>query len=556
MLEQVVQRAQEFDVIHFHSLAVPLSARATSPDGARDDDARAARHARARAALRRVRRYPGRVDFRCAARAAAGGRLDRHGLSRAPVDLLPFHPGPGSTWPFSAAFAGETRRSRDCDRHRLRATAADRGQGRSRRSRLLRATRSVRCWTIRWSSSSARSTSNEKAAFLGGATALLFPIDWPEPFGLVMIEALACGTPVVAFRGGSVPEVIDDGVTGFIVDSLEKRSRRRETSTSSIDRRCRAVFERRFSSARMARDYVALYEQLLARTIAATRPDRESRDGRDAEARRAVRHPRRGRASRCDRPRDEAGRHLRRVRSARRHHARTGKSVRALSRGHAISFAARAVARQPAPLFLSSTVGRGQRSFHRRSDQSGRRARRQGRARLAARCICFALRVLCERRCPSSVSACQPRRCDPIRVAAHGLGSMPTSPTCSKCAGRAARAGASARQLIGQQAGAAPLSRSRRRRAATRRSARTPDRRVEDGILGSFLISLWTARVRASSNSRLTARSVQDGALSNPVRRSSWRAARAGRLGATSVRSPARTPASITGCADRPPTCG
>src|SRR5690606_26158258 len=62
----------------------------------------------------------------------------------------------------------------------------------------------------------------DKSAFLGGARALLFPIDWPEPFGLVMIEAMACGTPVVAFRGGSVPEVLDDGVTGFIVESIDE----------------------------------------------------------------------------------------------------------------------------------------------------------------------------------------------------------------------------------------------------------------------------------------------------------------------------------------------
>ena len=62
----------------------------------------------------------------------------------------------------------------------------------------------------------------EKAAFLGGALALLFPIDWPEPFGLVMIEAMACGTPVIAFRRGSVPEVIEHGVTGFVVDSVEE----------------------------------------------------------------------------------------------------------------------------------------------------------------------------------------------------------------------------------------------------------------------------------------------------------------------------------------------
>jgi len=106
----------------------------------------------------------------------------------------------------------------------------------------------------------------QKSEFLGQAKALLFPIDWPEPFGLVMIEALACGVPVVAFDGGSVPEVIDNGVTGFIVDSLEEAI----DATRKIDlldrRACRAVFERRFSVTRMAADYVQIYRKLLART--------------------------------------------------------------------------------------------------------------------------------------------------------------------------------------------------------------------------------------------------------------------------------------------------
>ncbi len=104
----------------------------------------------------------------------------------------------------------------------------------------------------------------EKSCFLGGARALLFPIDWPEPFGLVMIEALACGTPVVAFRGGSVPEIVDHGVTGFVVETLEEaiEATRR---IDSIDRRaCRSAFERRFSASRMAQDHVATYTKVIA----------------------------------------------------------------------------------------------------------------------------------------------------------------------------------------------------------------------------------------------------------------------------------------------------
>ncbi len=102
-----------------------------------------------------------------------------------------------------------------------------------------------------------------KQEFLGNAAALLFPIDWPEPFGLVMIEAMACGTPVIAFRRGSVPEIVDDGVTGFIVDD-EDAAIEAVGRLPQLDRReVRRQFERRFTSARMARDYVRLYERLV-----------------------------------------------------------------------------------------------------------------------------------------------------------------------------------------------------------------------------------------------------------------------------------------------------
>ncbi|MFC7301922.1 glycosyltransferase family 4 protein [Cognatiluteimonas weifangensis] len=99
----------------------------------------------------------------------------------------------------------------------------------------------------------------DKSRFLGGARALLFPIDWPEPFGLVMIEAMACGTPVVAWRCGSVPEVVDDGVTGRVVDSHAAAVAAVAEVAGYDRRRIRAVFERRFSAAAMARGYEALY---------------------------------------------------------------------------------------------------------------------------------------------------------------------------------------------------------------------------------------------------------------------------------------------------------
>uniref|UniRef100_A0A9E7ZUA0 Glycosyltransferase family 4 protein n=1 Tax=Bosea sp. NBC_00436 TaxID=2969620 RepID=A0A9E7ZUA0_9HYPH len=104
----------------------------------------------------------------------------------------------------------------------------------------------------------------QKAPFLAGARALLFPIDWPEPFGLVMIEAMSAGTPVIAWRNGSVPEIIDDGVSGFIVDSIADAVSACEHSAAMDRFRVRAHFERNFTAARMASDYLAAFHRLLA----------------------------------------------------------------------------------------------------------------------------------------------------------------------------------------------------------------------------------------------------------------------------------------------------
>ncbi|HYD73242.1 MAG TPA: glycosyltransferase family 4 protein [Candidatus Binatia bacterium] len=106
----------------------------------------------------------------------------------------------------------------------------------------------------------------QKASFLGGARALLFPIDWEEPFGLVMIEAMACGTPVIAFRRGSVPEVIDHGVNGFVVDDVDDALNAIRNLDRLDRRRVRAVFDQRFTVERMARDYIALYHSRVAKT--------------------------------------------------------------------------------------------------------------------------------------------------------------------------------------------------------------------------------------------------------------------------------------------------
>jgi glycosyltransferase involved in cell wall biosynthesis len=104
-----------------------------------------------------------------------------------------------------------------------------------------------------------------KSAFLSGAIGLLTPIAWPEPFGLVMIEAMACGTPVIAFNRGSVPEVVDVGLTGFVVDdedgAVDVVARLPELSREKIRRR----FEQRFTARRMAQDYLAVYRSLMER---------------------------------------------------------------------------------------------------------------------------------------------------------------------------------------------------------------------------------------------------------------------------------------------------
>jgi glycosyltransferase involved in cell wall biosynthesis len=107
-----------------------------------------------------------------------------------------------------------------------------------------------------------------KERFLGDAAALVLPITWPEPFGLVMIEAMACGTPVLAFPAGSVPEVVDHGVTGMIVNTVDEAVAALPALLQLDRRRIRRCFEERFTSRRMARDYVAVYEHQLGLTDA------------------------------------------------------------------------------------------------------------------------------------------------------------------------------------------------------------------------------------------------------------------------------------------------
>jgi glycosyltransferase involved in cell wall biosynthesis len=109
----------------------------------------------------------------------------------------------------------------------------------------------------------------QKGAFLGDAYAFLFPIDWPEPFGLTMIEAMACGTPTIGFNRGSVPEVITNGISGFVVDTVEEAVNAVHRVATFDRAACRAEFMKRFSASKMAQDYAKLYETIIAAKSAA-----------------------------------------------------------------------------------------------------------------------------------------------------------------------------------------------------------------------------------------------------------------------------------------------
>jgi len=106
---------------------------------------------------------------------------------------------------------------------------------------------------------------DKKEEFLGNATALLFPIDWPEPFGLVMIESIACGTPVLAFRAGSVPEIIDEGITGYVVSSVDEAVEAVNKIRHLNRNDCRKKFEERFEVSNMVDNYEKVYSHLIER---------------------------------------------------------------------------------------------------------------------------------------------------------------------------------------------------------------------------------------------------------------------------------------------------
>ncbi len=265
MVERVMRQADRFDVVHFHIdyLHFPLSARflgkhLTTLHGRLDIPE-----------LRPLyREYPAQpvvsisdAQRRPLAHANWLGTV-YHGL---PPSLYTFRPGPGAYLAFLGRVSPEKRLDRAIAialasglplRIAAKVDKPDRDYFQTVIQPLLRqAGKQVEFL--------GEVGGTDKDEFLGNARALLFPIDWPEPFGLAMIEALACGTPVIAFRRGSVPEVMEDGVTGYIVDSVEEAVRAVARLDQVHRTACRRVFEERFSAERMARDYLAVYRRLL-----------------------------------------------------------------------------------------------------------------------------------------------------------------------------------------------------------------------------------------------------------------------------------------------------
>jgi glycosyltransferase involved in cell wall biosynthesis len=279
LLEEVFRDAARFDVIHFHCdyLHFPFSrrhrcARLTTLHGRLDMPELSALY----------REYPDEpvVSISNAQRPALPwlnwqGTV-YHGLPR---DLLTFRDRPGEYLAFLGRFSHEKRADRAIEIARrtgmplkiaAKVDRADREYYETEIEPLLKR-------SAPWVEFVGEVGGRAKDEFLGHAAALLFPIDWPEPFGLVMIEAMACGTPVIAWRRGSVPEVIDDGVSGFVVDDLEAAVRAVGRLDTLSRRRCRESFEDRFDARRMARDYLALYRRLARRPLYAPLPGTPAR---------------------------------------------------------------------------------------------------------------------------------------------------------------------------------------------------------------------------------------------------------------------------------------
>jgi glycosyltransferase involved in cell wall biosynthesis len=269
LLDQVVEHAREFDVIHFHTgylhlaicryLPVPhiatLHGRLDTPDLI--------------PLYERFRDIP-TISISNAQREPSGlpnwQATIYHGL---PKNLFRFHPNSGDYLAFLGRISPEKRADRAIEiskRAGMRLKIAAKVDPVDKRYFKRVVEPLLNESHVEWVG---EISDDEKDEFLGNAYALLFPIDWPEPFGLVMIEAMACGTPVIAYDGGAVPEVIEEGQTGFIAKNLEDAvgAVRRVPELSRA--RCREIFEKRFTATRMARDYVKIYKRMIDRRMRA-----------------------------------------------------------------------------------------------------------------------------------------------------------------------------------------------------------------------------------------------------------------------------------------------
>jgi glycosyltransferase involved in cell wall biosynthesis len=265
MLEEVRRRAHEFDVVHFHIdyLHFPMSRdfvqrTITTLHGRLDmPDVHPLFAAYSHVPLSSIshfQRKPMPPGLNWAANVY-------HGL---PQDLLPYSAaGKGGYLAFLGRISPEKRPDRAIEiavRAGLPLVIAakidkvDRDYWHEKIEPMVRANRNVEYI--------GEIDEQQKAEFLGNAGALLFPIDWPEPFGLVMIEAMACGTPVLAFRNGSVPEIIDPGVTGMVVDTIDEAVGAIPALVALDRKKVRERFDARFTCERMATDYVSLYHGL------------------------------------------------------------------------------------------------------------------------------------------------------------------------------------------------------------------------------------------------------------------------------------------------------
>jgi glycosyltransferase involved in cell wall biosynthesis len=278
MLEEVRQRADAFDIIHFHIdfLHCPL---------VRDFAQRTVTTLHGRLDLPQIvpfytvfREFPLVAisgDQRKYLRAVNWAGTVHHGLPR---DLLPFQPkASGGYLAFLGRIAPEKRPDHAIEiaaktgmplKIAAKVDRVDQAYWEEKIGPMVKAHANVEFV--------GEIAEHQKASFLGQASALLFPVDWPEPFGLVMIEAMACGTPVIALNRGSVGEVIEPRVSGFIVDTVDQAVAAVE-QTANLDRaKVRAAFERRFTAERMVRDYLNIYQALAARCTASMRRPRKT----------------------------------------------------------------------------------------------------------------------------------------------------------------------------------------------------------------------------------------------------------------------------------------